>query len=148
MHIFLSSKTYVIWSLAFVMRWEKSLFFNSFFKSELNKNFLFCFSVYISSSGSQLFKLIFPLCNLWYIKHSFSVDFEKVNWYFLSLFFFLLQSLYCMRSNWFNISKIFWNIFIIRRLSIVSRANWFKYQFYRRHFVTCNHIFDITILLV
>ena len=129
---YISYETYLIWKIAVLIRWEKSLFFNSSFKIWITEE-LFCFfylSFYQLFIFSNRFFLFF---NLWYIKLTFSVVFEK-----------FFESFICYKfSSVCDLIDLLLSVWII-----INRTKWFKYQFYRGLFFICNHIFGISTLLV
>ena len=108
--IFLSSETYLNWNLAFVIRWAKYLFFNSFFKvwsfsfyQLFSRFFLTDFS---SFSSSGILNLLFQ----WFLKWRFDILWG-------------LCYKVCSIRDLIDLSS---NVLVINRLS-VDRTKWFKY---------------------
>ena len=133
LHSFSSLETYVIWNLVFVIRWEKSLFFNSFLEISIAQELFFVFSL----SFYQL--IIFFLTNYSSFSTSGMVNLLFSGFWECDLIF---REFFCCKvSSVCDLIDLFSNVSIIWRSSI-SRRKWFKYQFYRTLFVICHHIFD------
>ena len=115
-------------------------FSTCFFKSEWHKNF-FDLSLRFYQVLSFFYYLILSLFQRLVYETFFFSSFWKGELVFCEFFCYKIYSV-C------DLIDLVSNVSIIRRLSIIDRTNWLKYQFHRWLFSICNHIFGIITLPV